>query len=1380
MSKIFVERLEGFRHEAKGLYNQIQNFLDIHSVHFLRYFNYYDVRGLDKETLQKALPKVFYSPQSDKYTLDSIKLEPDEKAIMWEYLPGQFDIRADSAVQCLSILKEDNDNTPITVKTAHLVLLKGEEISEDEIKRIKEYLINNVDSCAVDFSKIQEEEEEEVGRSNIDADIYEVKDFNSMDENELSKYKDTQGLAMDIVDIKYLQDYFKGEGRCPTLTEIKVLDTYWSDHCRHTTFLTHLDVEVADGIFKGLYERAISKYKEIRKIVYDKEGEDKHYPCLMDVATIGARLLKKEGVLKNLEVSKENNAYSFYAPVFFINKEEEGDKEEKKVKEEEGKGVKNYLVMFKNETHNHPTEIEPFGGAATCIGGAIRDPLSARSYVYQAMRVTGAGDPTVSKDCTLKGKLPQIKICREAMKGFSSYGNQIGLATGQVCEVYHPGYTAKRLEAGAVIAAAPVERVKRIEPCEGDVVILLGGDTGRDGIGGATGSSKVHNKSSVKTASSEVQKGCAVEERKIQRLFRKDSVCAMIKRCNDFGAGGVAVAVGEVAAGLNITLDNVPKKYEGLNGAELAISESQERMAVVVSKEDANTFIQEAKRENLKATPIATVTSDNRLVMKWQEHKIVDLKRSFLDSAGAVHKALALLDSPLSLESSPIFNMIKSVEDEYKEYRKDKISSKEIEKLFLTNISDLSCSSQKGLVERFDSTIGAASILFPYGGERQLTSEVGMASLIPVEPPSITKTASLMTEGYEPYTSEWSAYHGAIVSVILALTKLSCIGGEVSSAYLSFQEFFGRAIDKHSWGQPLAALLGALDAQEKLKVASIGGKDSMSGSYTYKESGEDKTLNVPNTLIAFAVGLTNSECVTSGEFKSTNSKIYLVRLQYNEELTPDYDAFLKNTRALHSLITDKKVTAAYPIQKGGIAECISKMAMGNGIGAVIESLDFELECKNKIDSKDDIKKLFSFMPGSFMLETEEGIDASLFTPSSLVLLGHTIEEDVIKIEVKNSALPYTTIKIDSIVEAGERRLNTVYPIVSEDKKKDKLPEFATSKHSSIKKVYDFLLDSCNKDKTLSYWSKKDKEVRIKEKGFSYLKTSPLVLLPIFPGTNCEYDMERAFKQAGGKVKSIVIRNKTQEDLKTSLKEFSLALKETQILGLSGGFSAADEPDGSAKFIANCLLVDSVAEEVMQLIERKGLILGICNGFQALVKTGLVLYGKFSPITKDTPTLTYNTIGQHISRIVRTKIVSAISPWAYDRSVLDNKIHKTPISHGEGRFITDEKTAKELFSRGQVFSQYVTALGEVATKEPDNPNGSSYAIEGLTSPNGLILGKMAHNERNALASFHISYSKGSIDKKEPLVMKNILSKKEEEEGVSLVENIFNAGINYFKG
>lgn len=1314
MKSLYVEKKAGLDVEAKALEAQIKDYLGVAGLESLRLFNHYTVEGVSEAQFSLARKAIFSQPQTDSCfeNLPSDLLA--DTIIEWELLPGQFDQRSDSAKQCLAVLAADAKD--IVIHSSRVAVLRG-AINEEDKSRVKTFLINTVDSR--ESPKVYDANDIETP-----APIKTIEGFIKMSDEELETLRRELCLAMDALDVKYMRDYFLSEGRDPFVSEVRVLDTYWSDHCRHTTFLTELENVSfgSDGLSQEV-AKAFEEYKELRQEVYGSRVSERKI-TLMDIATIGAKVLKKRGLLQDEEVSEENNACSVVIDV---------------------DGVK-WLLMFKNETHNHPTEIEPFGGAATCIGGAIRDPLSGRAYVYQAMRVTGAADPRVASSKTMAGKLPQVKICNGAAHGFSSYGNQIGLATGEVTEYYHNNFVAKRLECGAVIAAVKEEDVLRLTPEPGDIIVMVGGGTGRDGIGGATGSSVEHTKSSVTKMGSEVQKGCAIEERKLQRLFRNKAVSSLIKRANDFGAGGVSVAIGELADGLVVDLDKVPKKYEGLDGTELAISESQERMAVVVAPKDAELFIKEAEKENLTAVKVATVTSDNRLVMKWQGKVIVDLSRKFLNSAGAPHKASA--EYCVDFGNKSCTNGSEGFDDESASCEDKKIAfssdgansnnkgatfsdkTKKTEdkgfgkacsgKQLVERMAELDAASLKALGQRFDSTIGAGSVLFPFGGRTARTKECGMAALIPVPTNKNTYTASVMSEGFALDEMQKSSYHGAILSVLSSLAKVAAMGASIEKAHLSFQEFFGHARSKSTWGKPLGALLGALKAQIELGVAAIGGKDSMSGTYIGDfGNGERVELDVPNTLISFAVSVEDARNITSAAFKGAAHDVYLLDLagekskRNAEGFTSEvFATFKKNALALYNFNKTHAICAMNVLGSGGVGVTVAQMSLGNEVG---------FDDEGKIGSGEKFASDYT----SIVIEVEGGVESSdvlsRFSPGSIKLIGKTNCSGVVKLGGEEAL-------ISALIQSNEGVLAQVYPLVAQDAQK--IPDFA-------KKV----------------WNKG--EVK-----FSVAKNAkPLVVIPVFPGTNCEFDMERAFLNAGAQVQQVVITNKTTEDLGRSLADFARLIDEAQILALAGGFSAADEPDGSAKFIANCLRRAQVSLSVTKLLERKGLVLGICNGFQALVKTGLATSGTFVDEDEQSPVLTFNTIGRHISAIARTKVVSNLSPWAQDESVFNEKIHRLAISHGEGRFVTSLGNAQKLFENGQVFSQYVDDSGSVAFVSPANPNGSVCAIEGVTSPDGLVLGKMAHNERSVVS---------------PVIFKNIGLGDNE----SIKEDIFLAGVKWF--
>lgn len=1127
----------------------------------------------------------------------------------------------------------------VPVKSSKIIILKG-NLNQEEISKIKSYYINPVDSREVSLlSKVLEENLEEPNEVQV------LNGFLNLNEEGLKNFHRDKSLAMSLEDLKLIRDYFKSEDRNPTITEIKVIDTYWSDHCRHTTFETIIkDVYIEEGKYSEPIKKVYEDYKNSRAYVYGENLNNKEAK-LMDLATIAMKELRKRGKLDDLDVSEEINACS-------INIEIETDK-----------GTEEYLLMFKNETHNHPTEIEPFGGAATCLGGAIRDPLSGRSYVYQAMRVTGSADPTVGICETLKGKLPQRKITLGAAHGYSSYGNQIGLATGQVSEIYHPNYAAKRMEVGAVIAATPKENVIRLEPSKGDIVILLGGRTGRDGIGGATGSSKEHTEESINQCGAEVQKGNAPTERKIQRLFRNKEVSQMIKRCNDFGAGGVSVAIGELCRGIDIDLNKVPKKYEGLDGTELAISESQERMAVVISSENAERFIKLSEDENLEATIVAEVTDTDRLRMNWKDKTIVDIKRSFLDTNGAKQEISLKIKSPSAYPYE--------------------VKNCDVKEEWLKSLRNLNVCSQKGLIERFDSTIGGGTVLMPLGGKYQLTPAEGMAAKIPVLGGE-SKDASLMTYGFNPYLGVWSPFHMAFYSVIESVTKIAAMGGDYKKVRLTFQEYFEKLLrDEEKWGKPFAALLGAYKAQMDLGLPAIGGKDSMSGSF-----GE---LNVPPTLVSFAVGLEKASRIISPEFKNIGSTLVLMKGEKLEDGTLEIEGFKNNLEKLYKLIGEEKVISAYSLKFGGVSEGITKMSLGNRIGATLNNISKE--------------ELFGFNYGSLILEVKEGVNLyDEFKGTNYKVIGSTIKDGVIKCEEYDFE-----VSLKELEKAYEEKLEGVFKYKTEDKE-------------------ECVSDLINNDKDGANILDNG-QVHIEEKLKSKITRveKPKVVIPVFPGTNCEYDCRRAFEKEGAEVSEVIIRNLNKEALIDSINMLKREIDKSQIIMLPGGFSAGDEPDGSAKFIATIFRNPKIKDSVMKLLnERDGLILGICNGFQALIKLGLLPYGKIIDIEEDMATLTYNNINRHMSSIVRTKITSKKSPWFNEVSL--GEVHNIPISHGEGRFVAPEALIKELVENDQIATQYVDLEGNVAMNMPYNPNGSSLAIEGITSRDGRILGKMGHSER----------------------------------------------------
>ena len=1221
---IFVEKKNRFNVEGKSLLEDFKTNLRVESLENVRVVNKYILGKVNEEDYKKSLYSVFSEKTVDNLYEEKIPMDNEEIAFAVEYLPGQYDQRADSASECYALLTAGER---IEVKTAKVIILKG-NLKEEEVQKIKHYYINPVDSREVDvYSK------ELLSGLEDPADVEIINGFIQKNDEEIASYHKELGLAMSVNDLLMIRDYFKNEERDPSITEIKVIDTYWSDHCRHTTFSTAIEnVEIEEGKLNNPLIKSYNAYLKSRDFVYGKETtRDEN---LMDIAVIVMKEMRKKGLLEDLDVSEEINACSINVNI------------------ETDKGNEEYLVMFKNETHNHPTEIEPFGGAATCLGGAIRDPLSGRTYVYQAMRVTGAADPTVEIDETLNGKLPQRTIVLGAAHGYSSYGNQIGLATGQVSEIYHPNYVAKRMEVGAVIAAAPKENVVREEPKASDLVILLGGRTGRDGIGGATGSSKEHTEESINTCGAEVQKGNPPTERKIQRLFRNEKVAKMIKRCNDFGAGGVSVAIGELTRGLDINLDMVPKKYEGLDGTEIAISESQERMAVVVNKEDAKEFINLSAEENLEAIVVAEVTDTERLRMFWRGEKIVDLKREFLDTNGARQTTDVKVELP-------------------KEYPLAIGEEVNVKERWMKTLTELNVASQKGLVERFDSTIGSGTVMMPFGGKYALTPAEGMAAKIPVLNGE-SKDATLMSYGFNPELGMWSPYHMAYYAVIESVTKIAAMGGDYRKIRLTFQEYFERLGNNPSrWGKPFAALLGAYQAQSDLGLPAIGGKDSMSGSF-----GE---LDVPPTLVSFAVAVEKASKIVSNELKKVGSKLVLLMAEKNDDYTLNVETFKNNLEALYKLTSNKKVLSASTVRFGGIAETLSKISFGNKIGIKFNGLSKE--------------ELFGLNYGSVIVEvaTDEDLNKA-FEGCSYKVIGETIEKPVIISEEYDF-----TFNIDDLINVYEKKLSTVFKIKTE-KSQESVPEIKVEE----KKI---ILPSSPSIKT----------------------AKPRVIIPVFPGTNCEYDCNRAFTKAGAETTELVFKNYSKSALLESIEALEKQIRESQIIMIPGGFSAGDEPDGSGKFIATIFRNERIKDAVNDLLKnRDGLVLGICNGFQALIKLGLVPYGEIVDIEEDMATLTYNNINRHMSSIIRTKITSNKSPWFSEVNVGD--IHNVAISHGEGRFIANEELLRQLITNDQIATQYVDLEGNVSLDMPFNPNGSVLGIEGITSPDGRVLGKMGHSER----------------------------------------------------
>lgn len=1252
VKRLLVEKREGFDLEAKALMKDLKDSLHIDCIDDLRLLNRYDIEGLSDEICDSASKTIFSEPNLDVVYKEDVEYDKDAKVFAVEYLPGQYDQRADWAAQCVQII---NEGQRPNINSAKLYILTG-DIDDELFAKIKAYVINPVDSREASLEKPETLELE----TEIPTEVATIEGFIDFSMEELEKFLKEQGLAMTIDDLKYVQEYFQNqEKRNPTITEIKVLDTYWSDHCRHTTFMTQIkDVEIEDGKFNEIIKETYSKYVEARNTIYIDRQKDM---CLMDIATIAVKELKAAGKLEDLDESEEINACSINIDVNVDGK------------------IEKYLLMFKNETHNHPTEIEPFGGAATCLGGAIRDPLSGRSYVYQAMRVTGSADPRTSLEDTLHGKLMQKKITTEAANGYSSYGNQIGLTTGQVTEVYDEDFVAKRMEIGAVIAAVPKENVIRKRPEKGDIIILLGGKTGRDGCGGATGSSKEHSEESIETCGAEVQKGDAPNERKIQRFFRNKEVAQMIKRCNDFGAGGVSVAIGEIAESLDINLDLVPKKYDGLDGTELAISESQERMACAIDAENKDRFIELAGLENLQATHVATVTDTGYLRMFWNGKAIVDLNRAFLDTNGK--KQQTDIHVPKVDEENTFFNT-----------GKIKVEGETISDKFDSVLKDLNVCSQKGLVEKFDNTIGSNTVLLPFGGKYQRTPIQGMVAKIPVLDGKTT-TSSIMTFGYNPKIGKWSPFHGALYAVVESICKLVAVGGDYKTTRLTFQEYFEKlGKDKTKWGKPFSALLGAYYAQKEFEIPAIGGKDSMSGTFEH--------INVPPTLVSFAVDTVDAEYVVSQEFKKAGSVLAVIKTPTLESGIPDFDILKKNLDKIRELTQAKKVLASYALGYAGLGEAIAKMAFGNKIG-------FEV-------AKDvDADKLFNPAYGNIALEMDKA-DLALLEGLDYKVAGKTIEGQYIDVDGYKVCL-------GKIYKAYESTLEPIFPTK------------AVEPTGEVKNI-NFIVNEHQKS--------------------SLSIAQPKVFIPAFPGTNCEYDSARAFEDAGAKASIKVFRNLNYANIEDSIETMVKEIESSQIVMIPGGFSAGDEPDGSAKFIATVFRNPKIAEAVNDLLtNRDGLMLGICNGFQALIKLGLVPYGEIKPVTsEDAPTITYNNIGRHQAKVVTTRIASNKSPWLAGTQVGD--LHSISISHGEGKFVANKETFDQLVANGQIATQYVDLDGNATYDIDYNPNGSFYAVEGITSADGRILGKMGHSER--------------IGK---YTLKNIHGEKEQK--------IFESGVNYFK-
>ncbi|HEY5583429.1 MAG TPA: phosphoribosylformylglycinamidine synthase [Ruminiclostridium sp.] len=1226
VKRLFVEKKQPYDVEAQGLLSDLIETLGIKSLESIKIINRYDIEGISDAEYQMARNTIFSEPPVDYAYDEEYSISTSCKAFAVEYLPGQYDQRADSAAQCIQLLTQ-GERPEIN---AARVIVVGGKITDKELFAIKRYYINPVESQEAKMDKpntLKAEVEQP-------EDVAIIEGFTIMNDELLTNLLREMGFAMSFDDIVFCQEYFKNtEKREPSVTEMRMIDTYWSDHCRHTTFLTCIDsVEFEGGKYADIIKDTFADYKATREDIYG--GRDDKDVCLMDVALLAMKALKKKGKLNDLDLSDEINACSIV-----VNADINGKNEE-------------WLVMFKNETHNHPTEIEPFGGAATCLGGSIRDPLSGRVYVYQAMRVTGSGDPRTKMEDTTPGKLSQKKITTGAASGYSSYGNQIGLATGQVAEIYNEGYVAKRMEIGAVIGAAPRKNVVRMQPVAGDKIILLGGRTGRDGCGGATGSSKAHTEESLVTCGAEVQKGNAPTERKIQRLFRNPDVSTLIKRCNDFGAGGISVAIGELADGLEINLDVVPKKYEGLDGTELAISESQERMAVVVETKDVEKFINFATQENLESVVVAVVTEAARLKMTWRGKKIVDLSREFLNSNGAKQRIDIKIAAPKE----------KTYFDDFSDIKIDDIFGKWIE-----NLQNLNRCSQKGLVERFDSTIGANTVLMPFGGKTQLTPAEGMAAKLPLMEGDTT-TGTLMSYGYNPEISTWSPFHGAVFAVVESIAKIAAMGGDYSTARLTLQEYFEKpGKDAKRWGKPLSALLGAYYAQMKLGTAAIGGKDSMSGSFM--------ELDVPPTLVSFAVDIVNVNNVISNEFKAVGSKVVMLTVGLDENSLPNFDELDKVYSRIYKMAIEKEILAASSIRAGGIAEIISKMAFGNMIG-----FDFEKSI--------DAGMLFKPFYGSIILELPESIDVSkAFAGLEFTVLGTTTGRAEINING-------TMIELDMLADKWQEPLEKIFP--TKVKQTKELP---------IEYKY---------------------EVKLKAKPAAKV-AKPRIFIPVFPGTNCEYDTKKAFENAGGIVETLVIRNMSHKDIEESIAEMERLINNSQIIMIPGGFSAGDEPEGSGKFIATAFRNPVVSEAVMKLLkQRDGLVMGICNGFQALIKLGLLPFGEIRDIDDSYPTLTFNTIGRHQSCLVNTKITSNLSPWLSNVKV--GAVHSIAISHGEGRFTASQEVLKALEANGQIATQYVDLNGKPTYDIEFNPNGSVNAIEGITSPDGRVFGKMGHSER----------------------------------------------------
>ena len=1226
--RIFVEKKPGFDIEAGHIMADLRENLGMTAIEDLRYLNRYDISGLSQEEFQQARGTILSEPNVDQVYDEEFPAPEGYRVFAMEYLPGQYDQRADSAAQCVQLLTQGERPQ---VLTARVVAVKG-NITDEQFEKIQSYLVNPVESRIASLDKPESLDMQ----AEVPPDVARVKGFIGWNGEELKNYYGSMGFAMTLEDLAFCQEYFRDtERRDPTVTELRVIDTYWSDHCRHTTFLTRLEqVEIEKGALSGAIEEALKAYYDARDTVY---GKDTSRPVsLMDMALVGMKLLRKEGKIPDLDVSEEINACSIQVPVTI-----DGETQQ-------------WLVQFKNETHNHPTEIEPFGGAATCLGGAIRDPLSGRAYVYQAMRVTGSGDPRTSFEDTMPGKLPSRKITTGAASGYSSYGNQIGLATGQVTELYDPGYMAKRMEIGAVIGASPKENVIRETPMPGDAIVLLGGRTGRDGCGGATGSSKAHTEQSIETCGAEVQKGNPPTERKIQRLFRDGEVAKLIKRCNDFGAGGVCVAIGELADGLTVDLDRVSKKYEGLDGTELAISESQERMAVVLDPKDVPAFLQAAHQENLEAQQVAEVTENPRLKMNWRGDLIVDLSREFLNTNGVTQRAKAKITA------------VDPAED-YRHLAPKALRDLPVGKAFEENLKRLEVCSQKGLSERFDSSIGAGTVLMPFSGKYQLTPEEAMVAKIPLLKGE-TDDATAMSYGYIPGISRWSPFHGAAYAVVESLSKLLAVGADPAAARLTFQEYFERLHDvPERWGKPAAALLGAFTAQVNMGNPAIGGKDSMSGSF--------EALDVPPTLVSFAVAMTKASKTVSACFRKAGSQAWMVPVPENPEThLPAWDKLKAVYAKIYEMMGKNQILSASVVREGGAAAAVCRMCFGNQMGF-------------QFAGDPDQKTLFAPLSGSLVLELKDDSDTTGLETLGASVLGAVCGESVILIGSERLSLA-------ALTEAWEKPLEKVFPTRAETK---------------------------------AYFCQVPLYSERNQKAPAVQYAKPRVFIPAFPGTNCEVDTARAFERAGAKADVLIVKNLTPADIEETIEAMVKAIQNAQIIMLPGGFSGGDEPDGSGKFIATTFRNPRVAEAVSELLEKRdGLMLGICNGFQALIKLGLVPYGRITQIQENDPTLTFNTLGRHVSRMVYTRVTSVKSPWLMGAEA--GQIHTVPVSHGEGRFVADAQTVARLMANGQIATQYVDLEGNPSMDIQWNPNGSVCAIEGITSPDGRILGKMGHSER----------------------------------------------------